>query len=126
METLRQEYPYIREDDLKSALKYAEGNAEVALEILSQASSASVSSKSSTPTLHEAYLDFRVPSKGPPPETEAGLKGKNAKAETPGSSQECPKDNDIILRHLQTSTQNGNNNESEKETIEWYHSSRPL
>jgi hypothetical protein len=126
METLRHGYPYIREDDLKSALKYAEGNAEVALEILSHASLASVSSKPGTPTLHEAYLDFRVPSKGPPPETEASLKGKNDIAETPGFSQEGPKDNDVKLRHLQTSTQNDDNSESEKETIEWYHSSRPL
>jgi hypothetical protein len=125
METLRHEYPYIREEDLESALKYAEGNEEVALEILSHAASASVSSKSSTPTLHKAYLDFRVPSKGPPQDTDVGSKSRNAKTETPKSSQEDPKVDYVKVRHFQV-TLNDDNSESEKETIEWYDSSRPL
>ena len=125
METLRREYPYIREEDLESALKYAEGNEEVALEILAHAALAAASSKSSILSLGKANLDFRAPSKGRQ-ETEAGLKGKNVEAETSGSSQEGVKVIDVKVGHVQTSTLNDDNSESEKETIEWCRSFRPL
>jgi hypothetical protein len=131
METLRHAYPYIREEDLQSALKFAEEKVEVALEILSYAASASVTPKSSNPTPRKAYLVYRVRSRGRPQEHEAGLKGTNSKSPTAesSSSSQTPKVRDdapndakpgLVDTEPNESPENRDTEQGSPETIEWY------
>jgi hypothetical protein len=131
METLRHAYPYIREEDLQNALKYAEEKVEVALEILSWAASASVTPGSSNPPQRKAYLVFRVRSRGRPQEQEEG-EGEDSKsvvAAESSSSSRRPKvsddtQNDVKLRLAETkhneSPENTDTDQGGPETIEWY------
>jgi hypothetical protein len=132
METLRHAYPYIREEDLQNALKYAEEKVEVALEILSWATSASVTSKSSNPTTRKAYLGFRVRTRAQPQEQEADLKGKDSESVVAAESStiiqrpEVSLDtrNDAKPRPVDTkpdgSQESTDIEEGSPETIEWY------
>jgi hypothetical protein len=129
METLRHAYPYIREEDLQNALKYAEQKVEVALEILSWATSASVTSKSSKTTTRKAYLGYRVRTRAQPQKQEASLKEKDSESVVTAASpiiqrhevsHDTPNDAKPVDTKPDESPENTDIEQGSPETIEWY------